>query len=353
MRPDAVFRLFACCVPVRGARRSTVCDLQRGAWHLIPNALFEILTEHRDRTAREVIAVYGEEHRAVIEGYFAFLEARELGFWCDEPEAFPPLDLTWRSPDVVTNAVIDVGWGSRHDFARLFAELDDLGCGALQLRWFRPVPREELWGVMEMLSTGRLRSVDVLMPHGPQWEMEELERLCFAHQRLSGIVLHSAPEDAAQRTRGLRIPITQTRQVIDSASHCGQVHPGYFVVNIEAFTEAQRHNSCLNGKIAVDEHGAIRNCPSMPRAFGNAADTSLHAALAASGFRDAWRISKDQVETCRDCEFRYVCTDCRAFVRAEGGAFAKPATCAYDPYTATWALPDAVDEPVTIATGVA
>jgi SPASM domain peptide maturase of grasp-with-spasm system len=339
MLPDSVFRLFASCIPVRGARRSTICDVQRGAFHLIPNGLYEILTEHRDRTAREVVAHYGDSAAEVIEEYYQFLLENELGFWCDEPQAFPPLDLSWEAPELVSNAVIDVGPASRHDYPRLLAELDDLGCKALQLRFFRPCARDELWELMERLAGGRLRGVDVVMPWAPHWDMAELERLCFAHQRVCGVVLHSAPEDAALRVRGLQIPVTLTRQVIGSASHCGQVHPGYFVVNLAAFTEAQRHNSCLNGKIAVDEHGEIRNCPSMPRSFGNAARTSLHAALTASGFRDAWKISKDRVETCRDCEFRYVCTDCRAFVRTAGDAFAKPATCAYDPYTATWEVP--------------
>lgn len=336
MLPNATFRLFACCVPVLGARRSTVCDLQRGAHHLIPNGLYEILTEHRDRTAEEVVAQYGEEARGVIEEYFEFLVENELGFWTEEPEAFPLLDLEHLSASAVTHAIIDVGPRSRHDLARLVAELDDLGCKALQLRFFRPVGIAEAWSVMEQVANGGLRAVELVMPYASIWEIDEVERLCFAHQRLTGVVLHSAPRDAALRVRGLQVPVTHAVQVIDSASHCGQVHPGYFVVNLETFTEAQAHNSCLNGKISVDADGEIRNCPSMPRSFGNAAETSLHAALATSGFRDPWTISKDRIETCRDCEFRYVCTDCRAFVRTPGDAFAKPATCTYDPYTATW-----------------
>lgn len=341
MLPNAVFRLFACCIPVRGARRSTLCDVQRGTYHLIPNGLYEILTEHRDRRAPEVVAHYGEEARPVIEEYYGFLLQSELGFWCDEPEAFPLLDLEYEMPEAVTHAIVDVDARSRHDFARIFAELDDLGCKALQLRFFRPVSREELWALAEMVSTGRLRTLELVLPWAPHWDMAEMERLVFAHQRVVSVMLHSAPVDEGLRVRGLQTPVVYTCRQITSASHCGQVHPGYFVVNLAAFTESQARNSCLNGKISVDAAGEIRNCPSMPRSFGNVAETSLHAALASSGFRDPWAISKDQVETCRDCEFRYVCTDCRAFVRAEGGAFAKPATCAYDPYTATWETPPA------------
>ncbi|HEY4572343.1 MAG TPA: hypothetical protein VIJ26_00200 [Thermoanaerobaculia bacterium] len=48
MRSDArepVFQLFACCLPVKGARRSLLCDVQRQAFQFIPNGLYEILTE--------------------------------------------------------------------------------------------------------------------------------------------------------------------------------------------------------------------------------------------------------------------------------------------------------------------
>ncbi|HEX6910762.1 MAG TPA: hypothetical protein VF142_10205, partial [Longimicrobium sp.] len=130
--------------------------------------------------------------------------------------------------------------------------------------------------------------------------------------------------------------VQYTPQVIDHHAHCGQVHPLYFAVNLSAFAEARGANSCLNRKISVDAQGEIRNCPSMPRSFGNAARVPLAAALEAEGFREHWGVTKDQVQTCRDCEFRYVCTDCRAWVSDPADARSKPARCTYDPYTAAW-----------------
>jgi len=39
---------------------------------------------------------------------------------------------------------------------------------------------------------------------------------------------------------------------------------------------------------------------------------------------------------CKDCEFRYVCTDCRAYRADAEDLYSKRARCSYDPYTATW-----------------
>ncbi|MBW8873326.1 MAG: grasp-with-spasm system SPASM domain peptide maturase, partial [Acidobacteria bacterium] len=135
---------------------------------------------------------------------------------------------------------------------------------------------------------------------------------------------------------GRNVTLRYLAQAIDSPACCGQVHPRYFVTNLSAFAEARRFNSCLNRKISIDARGEIRNCPSLPRSFGNTSDTSLHSALAHNDFAALWEINKDQVEICKDCEFRYICTDCRAYLTSPGDVYSKPSKCSYNPYTAEW-----------------
>lgn len=330
------FVLFANCVAVRGARRSTICDLQRGRVHPVPNGLHEVVTAGRGRTLAELRSIYGPAAYETLEEYFTFLLQNELGFWCDDPDAFPELDLSWDHPGLVSNAIIDVGPASDHDFAALVRQLDGLGCRALQLRVFAPWPLARLDAALAETAGSRLRAVEVIFPWSAEWSAQEMADLVFRHQRVSSMLVHSAPRGRTQEFRRGDTPVHYTPQVIGHHSHCGQVHPALFAVNMGAFTEASSANSCLNRKISVDEYGEIRNCPSMPRSFGNAARVPLAAALEADGFREHWGVTKDQVATCRDCEFRFVCTDCRAWVRDPADARSKPARCSYDPYTAEW-----------------
>lgn len=335
MAPDRRFRLYASCIPVRGARRSTICDLQRGGYHLIPNGLHEIVTAHRGSTLAEIRAAFGNRHDDVIDDYFRFLEERDLGFWCDDPDEFPDLELEWDRSEAVTNAIVDVDAGSEHDFAAIFAQLDDLGCRALQLRFFCAWHPDALSAVLDLLASSRLRALELLIPHHAWLTDAALAALTTRHRRVTSVFVHSAPAPRTVRTpSGLEVHFRTER--VDSHAHCGQVHHAYFTVSMGAFTEAQRFNSCLNRKLSVDAAGEIRNCPSMPRSFGNVRDTPLAAALASEGFRDLWEINKDQVETCRECEFRYVCVDCRAFLRDPDDRYSKPSKCTYDPRTAQW-----------------
>ncbi|HEX6746216.1 MAG TPA: grasp-with-spasm system SPASM domain peptide maturase [Longimicrobium sp.] len=331
-----VFRLFACCVPVRGARRSTICDLQRERYDLIPNGLYDILQHYTDHTLEEIRADFPAQAHATLDEYFAFLVKQEYGFWCDDPDAFPALDLSWERPERVTNAIIDVDERSRHDWGSLLRQLDGLGCQALQLRFFRPVSVSEMDAVLAHTSSGRLRSVELLLPHDAGWTDRALEDLCLRHQRVMGVTVHSAPETRTERVGGLDTPIFHREERVDSHAHCGAVAPEWFSPSLEGFAEATRFNSCLNRKLSIDAAGEIRNCPSLPRSFGNAAHTRLDEALEHPAFRELWAITKDQVETCRDCEFRYVCTDCRAWVRDPADRLSKPSGCSYDPYAARW-----------------
>jgi SPASM domain peptide maturase of grasp-with-spasm system len=332
---DDVFLLYACCVAVAGARRGSICDLQRMEVQLIPSGLCEILKAHRGKTVRQIKDAYGREYDQEIDDYFAFLVDRQLGFWSAEPQLFPEIDLTWRSPHQITNAIVDVDARSEHDFGAILRDLDDLGCNALELRCFDtgalPRVREVLLAAQ---STG-LRAIELLVPYAGEAAENGYRELCREFPRISRISVHSAPHD--RRTEaGVRVSVVYRRDVVDGAACCGQVHPGYFLFTLQSFIEAQSHNSCLNRKIAVDARGEIRNCPSLPRSYGNVREVSLHAALAQRDFRDLWSINKDQIAVCRDCELRYVCTDCRAYVTSADDRFAKPAKCSYDPYTARW-----------------
>ena len=81
MTPEPVFVLFACCLPVRGARRSVLCDLARQSAQPIPNGLYEILTAHAGKSVAAIQEAYDHAYDAEIQEYFEFLLRHEFGFF--------------------------------------------------------------------------------------------------------------------------------------------------------------------------------------------------------------------------------------------------------------------------------
>jgi SPASM domain peptide maturase of grasp-with-spasm system len=342
MKPSShqYFTLFACCIPVRGATRSVICDVQRQHFDFIPNILFEILTGERGLSYGQLIHKYGAENEAALEEYFSFLTEYEYGFWCDdaaELERFPPIQLHWEIPYAIHNCIIDMDESSNHDFAAIIRQLESLACPALQLRSYSPRPPAFYENILQQLHRSVIRSVEIVTPFTTDFLQEAVLDFVHRYGRIAQITLHSAPYNKidTEAEDGLT-KIIYTTEAVNNATHCGIVDPAYFLVNLALFSEAQQHNTCLNKKIAIDAKGEIKNCPSMKKSYGNIASVALAEALAAPGFTAQWKIAKDQVSVCRDCEFRYICTDCRAYLSDESDPLSKPAKCNYDPYSASW-----------------
>ncbi len=128
-----------------------------------------------------------------------------------------------------------------------------------------------------------------------------------------------------------------TDQRISNASSCGIISSKYFnSSSIQDFSHNKCYNSCLHKKIAIDQHSNIKNCPSMASNYGNINNTSIVDTARSKSFQKLWSITKDQINVCKDCEFRYVCTDCRAYIEDPKNILSKPLKCGYDPYKGVW-----------------
>ncbi len=95
----------------------------------------------------------------------------------------------------------------------------------------------------------------------------------------------------------------------------------------------KNYNNCLYRKIYIDEKGGIRNCPGMSHCYGLIDDDrlQLNSLLTSPKFKKCWFLTKDLVEECQDCEFRYACLDCRCFLKKPGNLYSKPLKCQYTP----------------------
>ena len=328
------FQLFACCIPVSGAMNKVICDLQRGTIQPIPESLYVILTEFSKQTINQIKAFFDHDQDDQIDAYYQFLEEEEWGFWCDDPSHFPDLDLAWDHPSVITNAIIDINASSDHPFEKIFSALNQLACEALQLRSYDDLSLRRLKEILGLIGDHRLKSIELILKHREDYLDTEVKTLCRRYPRISSITFHTAPQND-QKIDDHEVQVNYTIQPIDSSAHCGIIHPDFFISSLPVFSEAQKHNSCLNRKIAIDTAGYIKNCPSMSTHFGHVQETTLEEVVQKDQFRSLWSISKDEVAVCRDCEYRYVCSDCRAYTE-EGARYGKPAKCNYDPYTGVW-----------------
>ena len=330
-------KLFATCRLVKGVVRSMIIDSQRREFHLIPNDLYSILTTETLLTEDEIIEKYGDDNRETLESYFDFLIEKQLGFRTCNPELFPEIDMNWDTPRSITNAIVDIDSMDSYDIKSAICQLDDLGCEAIQLRCYDILGYEQLSEFLEYVvdHTLQLRSLELLVKYSEEFDEKSCELLLEKNLLVSLLVLHSSPFTRRCKS-ATQVQFVYVKQIIDSALHCGQIFPDQFSMSINHLTESILHNSCLNRKVGIDRFGEIKNCPSMTNGYGRIGEIKIADVINEKKFNSIWNVSKVQVSICKDCEFRMVCTDCRAFVEVPSDPLSKPLKCGYDPYTGNW-----------------
>ncbi|MCX5814745.1 MAG: radical SAM protein [Proteobacteria bacterium] len=113
-----------------------------------------------------------------------------------------------------------------------------------------------------------------------------------------------------------------------------------FYSSHETFSHALHYNTCLEGKIAVTPGGDVIPCIfARNQACGNILQTSLKNILSEELLQRCWKTTKDLVEKCKDCEYRYACHDCRPLAQGHSPEKAwnsQSQGCSYNPYTGEW-----------------
>jgi len=337
MNQHLYFHLFANCIPVKGVNRSVICDLQQNSFEFIPNELFFILTKQSKKTVQEIKAYFDNAYDEIIDEYFDFLIQKKVGRWITKlDKGLTDLDLSYEVPNTITNCIIDFDKTSNHPLSKIVSELDELICQAVQLRFYDAINPIELDQYLNYFSDSKIRGIETVLPFQETFTTDALTALVEKHPRLLYMVLTGAVENKETLYNKEKFKVHHSTTKIKSAFCCGLISSMYFRVNIKSFSEAKNFNSCLHKKIAIDKNGNIGNCPSIPKKYGNINEHSLMEAVGLTDFKKIGAIKKDDINICKTCEFRYICSDCRAYTENPADLHSKPLKCGYDPNTNEW-----------------
>lgn len=340
------FILFSTCVPVKGVRRSIVYDLQRETFDFIPNELYSILVKFSGNRISSVYEQFPKADHETIKEYFEFLLAKEYIYLFDKEEEvkyFPKIEYEWDYPSVISNSIIDIGEKdiSIACYRRFLDQLESLGCYYIQIRNFGKLRDSLINEILFYIQELDISSVELIIPYEDQWPLEKYLELNSAFSKISNLIIFNCTESFISsmnfRDGAYNSNIVALQECIADHTFCGNIHASYFRVNVQSFMESQYYNSCLNRKLSLDVNGEVKNCPSLVESYGNIQDEELDIEEVVSfpGFQEKWNIAKDSISICRVCEFRYMCSDCRAFLE---NVFDKPIKCQYNPYTCEWEI---------------
>lgn len=323
------FVLFSCCVPIKGAAESIIMDLQRGSFLEIPNLLFDILEFNLSSfySVFEIKKKFDNELDEGIEMYFNFLEEKEYGFFTDEPEKFPKMDLMHYSPFKIVSSVVNYDKNSQYDLEDLFLQIIDLGVQIMQVRLFDMIDFEVLKKGIKLFKKSRAKIIEIIIEKGIL-SVDELTELIDSDSRIN-IIVHSSDSDKKINNK----LIFKSRLVKKDVKEI--YAKNLFVCNIPFFVEAQSYNVGLNRKLCIDFNGDIKNYVSHRKTFGNVLYTRIKDVIENEVFSELWNTSNDSIEKCNECQFRYMCLS-NSDLESKNNEFIKVDTCNFIPKENVW-----------------
>lgn len=342
------FILSSSCKLVRGAYRAIIIDYERLYVYYIPLEYYDLLQMMDRKLLCEIEKeIEDEESLNNFHTFLTFLMNNELGFQVPNLSLFPKISEEIRiEPRHIQNAILEIDETifEIHLFHQVCKELRTLGCIDIQIRLYSSINDSFIQKVVEELRESGSKYIEIHCRY--QEGIEDLAKKLIQDLPLLGrIFIYEAP--AVQKIsvqkeslKGYPVHLGEIYFIdmnYDCENYCG-------IINIQSldfshiynFNRLKEHNGCLYKKVTIDRKGYIKNCPSFCFHYGNIREISITEVIQTPKFTQYWYLHKDLIETCQNCEFRYNCTDCRAFIKNQADLFSRPSKCKYNIQTGEW-----------------
>jgi len=132
----------------------------------------------------------------------------------------------------------------------------------------------------------------------------------------------------------MKVIVTEKRKIKEN-KRSKILNASFFSLSQKLFFESQIHNPYFNQKIAISTEGYIKNALFIENNFGGLGKTPIKEVLKDHNFTRLWGVSKNMIDTCKDCEFRYVCCDNRVPIKVNN-TWRQTEVCNYNPYDSKW-----------------
>ncbi|EJL71240.1 grasp-with-spasm system SPASM domain peptide maturase [Chryseobacterium populi] len=334
------FNLFSNILITKGASRILISDLQRNISELYPLELNDLIDELKIKPIEDIIKNYDTDSKEIIKEYIDLLLKEEYGFLSQnkQDKNFPPLSYEYKNYNILSNIFIELN--DLSVISKIKDSVENLQIKYIVIYYHNCLSINDFLEIENYFKDSVVESIEIFSQYHLNVDKTFIQTLNENTIRISSIIFFNCKEYLFEVDEEYRFTINFTDENLKISS-CGKVDLQYFNTNLPKVLEAINYNSCLHQKISIDKDGNIKNCPAMSQSFGNIKNTTLEKVFLQNDLKKYWNLTKDHIEVCKDCEFRYICTDCRAYTEQihkndDGLDVSKPLKCGYNPYTAEW-----------------
>jgi len=322
------------CVPVKGYCRSVIYDLNRNDFNFIPNFLYYILMKikNNEKLSKDEADIFFTE-------YQEFLLENE--YIVDIPpnlhKNFNNLDKSWLVPYHIGFVFLKISTRNINVLNALVLDLEE----KFFTRYLTFILEDcsLLADLSEFIKNYKSKTVQYYKIIITNFELSndkndilklcEIERVQTIKLNINQNINYEDNIKSLQTTDKIIITNYENQDIYKLWEI---VNPNNFTLNISMFMEAQKYNTFFNKKVFIDDENNFH----LTYNFNNTEPTTLILDMIFNDEISLWKVKKDLIDVCKDCEFRYMCVDYRIPEQRDDKTWYFKSECTYNPYISKW-----------------
>lgn len=348
MNENYYFVMYTTCRLTHGKKESLIVDYAGDVSFHISHQYEQLIQMANRHKIKETLTLLDDqESKKHFLEFVDYMVTHRMAALVEDESVFPKMsdelsyeeyklrDIIWDVNEKTTTKIVD----------KVLERLFPINCKIIQIRQNTPLNTLQLDNILEGLKHTGTIYAEVHATINPKLDIPQLEDFICRNALLNNLFLYGAEKESFYSVMKKHFgyspycmgTIFYKDFDFDGGNVCGTIckktldFSGYWSYDL-----MKKKNGCLYKKLSIDALGNYHNCPSMQQTYGNIFDRSIDEVLQDPKFLFWWNLNKDKIKVCCDCEYRYNCSDCRAFIEDSNDPYSKPSKCKYDPYSNLW-----------------
>ena len=324
------FKIYNSCKVINGHSNSIILDLDNNNYFTLHPVIGNFLTKNNGVIPLE------EVHDLETKNYIIQLMDRNLGFCTSNIERF------YHSIDrnVFDEKILDVTihYNNLEITKTLISWLTDSECHGINLIVSSNIEPEQISIFLkECIKMDNLQFIMIIIEDSNSLFLGKIKSWIQSCPLIGMILVHNCNKSnqLIEESGLAELPCYFINEKV-KFNLIAAIDQNHFVINKTFFNLSRYKNNYHFGHLYIDCNGTIYNDEYNLNIFGNIFKDKAKDIIEKPGFKKYWDINKDKIHVCKDCEFRYICTDCRAYLEDPEDIYSKPLKCGYNPYTGEW-----------------
>ena len=317
----------------KGYLEGSIFDFERCKIYNIPNFIIENIFERKSKYHELIELCSNESDVEHLNNIINELINKELVFIAEYFENFIDIEREVISPNLIDLILIEIDYDIDKKIMFLEKNIERLGLVHIVLisRCSNDFMISYLNRFLRLIENSKIQHLSLFCEFRFNF-IDDLLALFDKYFRFRDVVFYSFNDENDKVASDCFI--YQKSSLVDLLSR-NIFSMKDLSLDLYSYLDSFKHNIFYNRRLYIDNLSYIKhNIDTTIYQVDLMSDNFLNE-LEALGYNDLWLIKKDNIEICKDCQYKRICPDSR-IPNINQNIISHDKACKFDPYTNTW-----------------